>query len=246
MRQSIFLTFFIVLISNMCPGQSMWDTKNQLSTGSPVPIRHRTPIWLTPVGRTTEINGVAAGLISMPVGKAKSLKINGVSIEANPVIPYAAIVISMGCLIGVITACLTKKDPPGSELYRFRIHRKKPPKDTTIAKIDTVFRTTINGLSISTGVLSDETKINGAAMNVLFGFENELNGIEVSSLLNKHFRFRGVIIAGVNSTKTGKGVQIGLYNKCDNGKLLQIGLLNKIGKRTTPFVNFRFRRAKQV
>ena len=62
--------------------------------------------------------------------------------------------------------------------------------------------------------------------------------MEVTGLVNLHYQFKGVMIAGLrNKATTGKGLQIGLVNTCKNGKLVQVGLINKIGKRVLPFLN---------
>jgi hypothetical protein len=126
----------------------------------------------------------------------------------------------------------------------FRKHLPGEKKDPAYAKRDTVARATINGLSISTGTMFEETRVNGVAINILFAAENEMNGVEIGGLLSSHNKFTGLVAAGVNLAKNGKGMQVGIYNRCEKGNVLQIGLLNKIGKRTIPFLNFHFRRHK--
>lgn len=126
---------------------------------------------------------------------------------------------------------------------------------------------TVNGLSISTGGMTDGKKLNGIAISayhhamitngISANFYNntsgKLNGIHVSGFANNSDKgagitvaamgnysenFSGIQLAFFNEAKSMKGVQIGLSNKSDKLKGLQVGLWNKNGKRSLPIFNF--------
>ena len=209
------------------------------------PMRQRNGIWYTPVFRNTTINGVAAGVYASPYRKRDTLKVNGLSIEADPVpvvvIPLAALELLMH-LPMILQSQHKYKKQTDTAVARIRKQRYDSLVQQTPGWRDTLAHSTINGLSISSGLIKSKMKINGAAINATCAAEKEMNGVEVSGLINIHTVFHGVIAAPVNATMRGKGVQIGLYNRSKGGKLLQIGLLNTIGKRTTPFINFSLKR----
>lgn len=106
-----------------------------------------------------------------------------------------------------------------------------------------VFETKITGASICIGGVLGDTKITGLSLNGGISMAEEVVGVEATGVLNLHYSFRGIMIAGLrNKVTTGRGLQIGLFNTCRQGQVVQIGLINRIGKRITPIVNFSFRR----
>jgi len=180
----------------------------------------RNIIFCTPVGKTSRINGLALGLAARPWLDADSLEVNGLNIELNPISPA-------GGIAAIISApiALLKKD--NNEM--FNSDSFPPPYDKRPS--------TVNGLTVSAGVWPG-TDLNGVSINVAASFANTSDGLEVSGVMNLHYRFSGVMLTLLrNKTTKGKGLQIGLFNSCKEGHVVQIGLLNRIGKRVIPFVN---------
>ena len=205
------------------------------------PMRQRSGIWYTPVLRNTTVNGVAAGVYTSAAWRRDSLTVNGLNIEADPVPVVGIVPLSMLMLMYLPRILETKHQHKISDTGIVHIQRQR--RHDSLAQYskhrwDTVAHTTINGLSISTGILKSKTKVNGSAINVIFAIQNEMNGVELSGLFNVHKSFRGLIMALVNVSGKGKGVQIGIVNHSKEGKLVQIGLVNTIGHRTTPIINF--------
>lgn len=216
------------------------------------PACHRYAWWFLPVARTTTVDGIAMGVYAGAANDKDTLVVNGISIEADPLPVLGGVyftVFAAAVVISKTPSALVGKHRPkrdtALEAYRRRTGNDTPLyKDKELPEDDTVMKTRINGLSISTGIVARKTKINGLALNVVCGLENALDGVEVTGLLNWHHSFRGLLVAIANTSTKGKGVQIGIYNYCGTGNVLQIGLVNRIGKRTTPLINFRFRRKK--
>jgi hypothetical protein len=242
MRSEIIVILAILLSVSPARAQKEYHPKHDSIPQKPMCQRYG--VWYTPVFRNTTIDGVAMGIYANPFWKRDTLIVNGLSLDACP----APIVITaIGAFYSVIflPVMLTshRKDTVADTAL---VHRQKQRYDSlvqqSLAWRDSLAHTTINGLSISMGIIKNKTKIRGAAVNVTWGRENEMDGLEVSGLFNVHKIFRGFITAPVNVTNSGKGVQIGLINYSNTGKLLQIGLLNTIGKRTTPFINFNLKR----
>ena len=153
---------------------------------------------------------------------------NGLNIEANPLPVFIVPIFAMRALIGLPgMAATTNKSAhdtcyPYGEAYNGGTGTVLPGNNFAMREKDTIVKTKIHGLSVSSGIMQKETKIEGVSLNAGFAVENEVSGIEVSSVVNWHYSFKGVIAALVNTTATGKGVQIGIYNDCRKGTLLQI------------------------
>lgn len=185
----------------------------------------RNFVSITPVGKTARINGLAIGLAARPWVDADSLEVNGLNIELNPISP----VFGIHAIMSAPVAIFKRGDDELINSDSF------PPPYANRPS-------TVNGLTVSSGIWPG-TNLNGVSMSLSASFANTSDGLEVSGIMNMHYRFNGVIIALLrNKTTIGKGVQIGLFNSCREGRLLQIGLLNRIGNRVTPIVNLRLNR----
>jgi hypothetical protein len=212
------------------------------------PPCHRYGLWYLPVVNSTIIDGIGVGFYAAPAEKNETLKINGLSIEADPLPLLLASWASMEILVRspelIKQARLEKHDSTNMAIKR--------KNDSVIHENglwargkDSLLKVKINGISISGGITEEKTRMNGLAINAVWGIENQMNGLEITGFINHHYSFQGLLIAPVNNASKGRGVQIGIYNRCKEGHLIQIGLLNKIGKRTTPIINFSFKRKKQ-
>ncbi len=208
---------------------------------------HRYGLWYTPVLHSTIIDGIGVGVFAGPAKKNETLKINGLSIEADPAPLFFSTWASFEILIR-IPDLMKKSYEQKHDSTEIALKRKNDSiyNETGLwaRQKDTLLKVVINGVSISGGITQGKTRMNGLAINAAWGIENQMNGVEITGLLNQHYSFQGVLIAPINSVIKGRGVQIGIYNRCKEGHLIQIGLLNRIGKRTTPFINFRFKRNK--
>ncbi|OQP66841.1 hypothetical protein A3860_00275 [Niastella vici] len=184
----------------------------------------RNVIFTTPISRNTTINGLAIGLQPVRWHGATILNINGLSISASPSDPIFALFVFL----------FAYYDNPKSSSYPrtdFDSRNLYPEADT--------LKSAFNGLVL--GSVTPRVKSNGVNVSAIINLSHSMKGLSIAGLFNHHYSFKGVLIAGFrNKTTTGKGVQIGLLNRCQEGKVLQIGLLNKIGKRTIPFINFKF------
>ncbi len=233
-KNSRFLFGLLLLVTFVNPslwGQAQNNNKDSVGTAH---YRHRYGLWFAPVRRSTIIDGISLSIAAVPLNKER-LIINGLNLEPDPVPIIALPVLGVGGLISGGALIFGKKHSNDTTHKRRHRWASNP--------IDTVFRTTINGLSVTTGTIVDQVKINGVVVDIICGVENNITGFGLSGLVSKHQVFSGVTIAGIlNAAKRGDGIQIGLVNKCQDGELVQIGLINKIGKRVTPFINFRFKR----
>jgi len=208
---------------------------------------HRYGLWYLPVLSNTVINGVGVGFFAAPFRKQDSLIIDGISVEADPLpllaVPFFAVEMAIRVPAGLIQKSRSSQD---SGSTGNRILQKK--RDSVARSANDLSeknmheKVKINGLSLSVGITERPTKMNGVAINAIWGMQKDMNGVEISGVLNWHYHFNGVVAGLFNWVKTGKGLQIGLYNKCNQGRVVQIGLLNKIGKRTRPIVNFNLKR----
>lgn len=179
-----------------------------------MPTAHRSFIWFTPVGvRSIVINGVALGVAAA----GDNLRINGVNVELNPfIIIYLPFIVD---------------DVYSNSKYR---------SGDSIVMDTTTVTTIVNGLSVATLTMNDG-RMNGVNVNLSSSHLREMNGVEISGLVNAHEDFNGITAGIVNISTKGKGVQIGVYNYCKSGRVLQIGLINKAGKRILPFVNLKLK-----
>ena len=211
------------------------------------PPYHRYGLWYTPVCHSTIVDGVGAGFFAGPAEKNETLTINGMSIEADP-LPLLCATYWSAMVIVYIPRLIKEADKEKHDSAKMELKRRRDSiyHETGVwyPGKDSMLKVEINGVSISGGITATKTKMNGLAINAIWGNENQMNGLEVTGLINLHYSFQGLLIAPVNRVISGKGLQIGIYNNCKQGRVVQIGLLNKIGKRTIPFINFSFRRKK--
>jgi len=203
------------------------STLQTFSQDTVKPVYTRNIVWTTPVARSTNINGLAVGFMATAWMHADSLRIRGCNLEISPFGFFGGIY----AIIGTIASPFTKDTVDAGDLGSNKVFTEEYKFSPT----------TIKGVSISFGGLSRDTKLSGLGINGVVGFSNQVNGFELTGLMNLHYKFRGVMIAGLrNKVTTGSGLQIGLINTCRNGKVVQLGLINRIGKRITPLVNFSF------
>jgi len=181
-------------------------------------------LWFTPTGHSAEIDGVAVGIWAAP--KKYSLVVNGLNVEANPATIILWFYEAFGCVYGPFNNDSTRDVPLLSS-------GKFPWNDTST-------RAKIRGVSISTAQFGTSTT--GVGINVISSWTNEMNGLEISGMMNMHYRFNGLCLAIRNKVTYCRGMQIGVFNECREGHLIQLGLLNRIGNRRTPFINFSFKR----
>jgi len=196
------------------------------------------------------VNGVAVGFYTAPVVQNKTLVVNGLNIEADPLPLIVVPILALRMLVMVPEIAAHEHSNVGDTAHAYKnAHRTNdntamPETVMAMKKKDTAVKTKVHGLSVSSGILQQETKMEGVSLNGACALENEISGVEVTGVVNWHYSFKGLIAALVNTTATGKGVQIGLYNDCKKGTLLQIGLINRIGNRVLPFANCSFKRKK--
>jgi hypothetical protein len=200
-------------------------------------IHIRDIAWTTPVKKNTTINGLALGLFeAIPWQGAEHLKINGVNTDVS----FFGVIMSCYALVGTIATPFSNSDTTNKDFGGITGLSKK--NIFPLEEDQDSFPTIINGLSLSFGGLV-EARMNGLAINGGISFADAMTGVEITGVMNFHYSFKGVMIAGLrNKVTQGKGVQIALFNSCKKGQVFQIGLLNRIGKRTTPIINFRFKK----
>jgi hypothetical protein len=222
--------FYITIITLLtldfyCSGQSVDSIERELKI--------RNILWTTPVAKDTKINGLAIGLMAIPWMDAESLKINGLNIDASPFTLIGGIFAIVGTISSPFSSAeKSKSDNPDDIGYR----------DVFPDSLLGHPATSIKGVSIGLGLFRDY-ELNGVGVNGLISFTEQTTGFEITGIMNLHYSFNGVLIAGLrNKTTKGKGLQIGLVNSCKEGKLIQIGLINKIGKRVFPIINFRLKK----
>jgi len=211
------------------------------------PPCHRYGLWYTPVWHSTIIDGLGVGVFAAPAEKNETLTVNGISIEADPLPPLFSVWATVEILVRSPEILRNKhKERTDSATKAIKHKSDSMYQGTTLwdRRQDTLVKARINGISISTGITESKTTVTGLAINAIWGLQDQMRGVEVTSLVNLHYSFTGLMVAAGNSTTTGRGVQIGIYNRCREGRLIQVGLLNKIGKRTLPFINFSFRHRK--
>lgn len=194
-----------------------------------VKLKTRHVIWTTPVSKNTKINGMAIGMMAVPLRDADFLKINGLNIDASPFALFGGVFAIVGTIFSPFNSAEKSKDLNPDDIG----YRDVYP-DSLLGQPST----SITGISIGLGLFRDY-ELKGVGVNGLISFTEYTSGFEVTGIMNLHYSFKGVSIAGLRNKATkGKGLQIGLINSCKEGKLIQIGLLNKIGKRVTPIINF--------
>jgi hypothetical protein len=189
------------------------------------PVSRQKVVWITPVAKNTTINGMAIGFMAIPWIHADSLKINGLNAEISP----------FGFIAGIYALAGTFMSPFGRDTVDagdLGSNKVFPTEDDWSA-------TTIKGISVSFGGLVRNSKLSGVSINGITCFTNQTSGFEVTGVMNLHYSFRGLVVAGLrNKVTTGRGLQIALINTCKSGRVVQLGLINKIGKRVVPLINF--------
>ncbi|MDH7459698.1 hypothetical protein QEG73_00365 [Chitinophagaceae bacterium 26-R-25] len=199
------------------------STAHAFSQDSPKTVARTKVIWTTPVSKNTNVNGLAVGIMAWPWMKADSLKISGLNIEISP---FGLI----GGIYGLWGTFVFRRDTTNAEAWAS--NRVFPEEDKFI-------ETEIKGVSVSLGGLCGAANFSGTDINGFSCNANQMSGFELTGLMNLHYKFRGVMIAGLrNKVTTGNGVQIGLINTCKSGRVVQLGLINRIGKRIIPLINF--------
>lgn len=198
-----------------------------------VPVGIDTTVFcLTPTTKHRVVNGVAFGLTAHPWSTWEDttfMQITGLNLEVGPL----GII---GGLWGTLSGLIGVKGDDGKRVSFFT-HSTDLETETYYPK----YGTHVRGLSISLGGISDSYNY-GVFINGLSGYCYKMTGVQVSGLINNTDELNGVSIALLANLATeAKGLQIGLINNCTTGNVLQIGLFNRIGKRVTPFVNFRFK-----
>ena len=196
------------------------------------PLRVRDFFWFTPVGHSTQINGLALGLMATPLKENDQLVIHGLNVTIDPFVAIATFYTVFGT---VFSPFIPAKYDIAGYIGNPHIFMKEAQGCPSV----------IHGLSIGTGNYGAEMR--GVSINAFNSMNNVMEGVEVTTFRNLHYAIRGVMIGMFrNKTAKGKGLQIGLINNCREGRLVQIGLINKIGKRTIPFFNCSLKRKKKA
>ncbi len=211
MKVSIILITVIASLLTI-PSQAQPDT-TKAPADSVKSIRTRHVAWFTPNG-ANYINGLAVGLQAMPL-RGQEMHINGINAEVGLVtmfvFPYF-----------IVDMVSSKK--------KFRMEYLDL-KDTDVY---------VNGLSLSLGGLIG-AQVNGISVSGGFSQLARVRGLSLTGISSRINILRGVQLSGLCSrAKYGTGLQIGLWNHCENLKGIQLGLWNKNGKRSLPFLNWRF------
>ena len=216
----------MLVLSSSCSALNAQDSISKT-------MHQRNFIWTTPVKKNTTINGVGLGLLeAVPWMKADLLVVNGLNVDVS----FFGVFGVYYALFGSMAAPFNKNEKTqsgGEDLSTVKIYTDSSSEIQTI----------IRGISLSFGGIVRDTKIAGVTLNGGISYAQEVEGFEITGVMNLHYRFKGVMMAGLrNKVTTGKGMQIGLFNNCKQGQVFQIGLLNRIGKRIWPVCNFSFRK----
>lgn len=211
MKVSAILTTVTALLLTIQSYAQPDTTKAQADSVKPVRTRHVA--WFTPNG-ANYINGLAVGLQAMPL-RGQEMHINGINAEVGLVtmfvFPYF-----------IVDMVSSKKN--------FRMEYLDL-KDTDVY---------VNGLSLSLGGLIG-AQVNGISVSGGFSQLTRVRGLSLTGFSSRINTLHGVQLSGLCSrAKNGTGLQIGLWNRCENLKGIQLGLWNKNGKRSLPFLNWRF------
>jgi hypothetical protein len=222
------IVVFLLAANAYAFGQPADSASNKASKPRVVRPLQRNVIWFTPT-RARQINGIALGTLpSSMIYKNDTLKINGLHVEADPlmmiIVPYV--------IIGSVLSPFIWSD--GSE-----------SGDAFYSYPDTIrYEKTNNHLSgVNLGLLgsADMDHYKGISISTLVTKGVSLKGISITLGQNNFYSANGLLIAGLmNNVNNGSIVQIGLFNRCKECKGVQIGLLNTFGKRTIPFLNMNF------
>lgn len=200
----------------------------------PAPIDTSFFSW-TPQFKHKVVNGIAVGFSAKPWtewnGDTFLVSVNGLNLEVGAMGIIGGLWGTMYGLIGV--------NHDGKQVSFF-----SNSGYDSLEERHPNYGTYIKGLSISLGGIFD-THNQGLIINGLSGYSYEIEGVQISGMINSTLKLKGVSIAAIANVATdARGVQIGLINKCQTGNVVQIGLFNRIGKRVTPFINFRFKKQK--
>jgi hypothetical protein len=185
----------------------------------------------SPVPTSVEnVNGVAFGIGHMFDKRERTITINGLNLEINPLTPFV----------------LAIQDPS-------RMSNK------SVALISNGVHLSIGGFSgdavqngLGISIYNVTVANNGVSITGVYNVSNSLNGLHISGLSNGTKTGAGALIAPFNVADEFTGLQLGLYNQADKMTGLQIGLFNESksrrglqiglwnvnGKRSLPFINF--------
>ena len=206
--------FIVFLLGFLFAG--MWANAQ---TNTPPKYTKRT-FSLIP-SEVDKVNGLAFGAWAENLRSDKdSLKINGVTIQANIVLIF----------IYIRGGGFTIQDIDNFETY-------------TLDRLQKYNQADLDGLVISVpGHLSSTSIIRGVTLSGLTFNSGEIHGVSISGLTNCSYVVKGVsLCGGYNSGNKVRGVQIGLVNRATSLRGFQIGLINTNGRRTLPFINWQFR-----
>jgi hypothetical protein len=184
MKILVLTIFTFMTLDFYCSGQSADSIK-----GEP---KIRNVIWTTPVAKDTKVNGLAIGLMAIPWMEAESLKINGLNIDASPFTVVGGIFAIVGTISSPFSSAeKSKTNNPDDIGYR----------DVFPYSLLGHPATSIKGVSIGLGLFRDY-ELNGVAVNGLISFTEQTTGFEVTGIMNLHYSFNGVSIAGLRNKAT--------------------------------------------
>lgn len=210
-----------------------WKSNNNLRNDS-IKIFSLSPISK----RVNKVNGFALGVGHYENQNIKIQTINGLNIEASPLL-LALFTVSINVPFESLFVGIN--DNVISNVAFF-----DDPTDTYIR---------INGLNISSGGFTGGAELRGINISIISGM-NKMNGFSVGGILNTK-SFSGVSISGLanisdsgngiqigasNVSRRHNGVQIGLFNNSKELRGMQFGLWNTNGKRKLPFFNWQFKK----
>lgn len=211
MKVSVILTTVIALFLTI---QSQAQSDTAKAPGDSVKaIRTRNVAWFTPNG-ANYVNGLAIGLQALPL-RGQEMHINGINAEAGLVTMFVFPYFIVDMVSSKKGYKMEYLEPDEADVY-------------------------VNGLSLSFGGLMG-AQVNGISLSGGFSQLTRVRGLSLTGISSRINTLRGVQLSGLYSrAKNGIGLQIGLWNHCENLKGIQLGLWNKNGKRSLPFLNWRF------
>ena len=209
---------------------------------------HSQVFSLSPISkRVDKVNGLVIGAGHFYSRYIDKQTINGVNIEANP------LVLAIPFYVFYIPEIIrdNKINIDKDSLQVVRVEKSKPLIQVNGLNISTGFFMTsanVNGLTISS--FNKINKMNGVNItglgmqsDVLNGFSlspyngtNRLNGATIG-LFNETFTLKGLQVGFYNYSATNSGIQIGVFNM-SKSRGFQLGLWNINSKRSMPFINW--------
>ena len=212
------LLVFLSALTYTSSGQTLETNANKR------PYKKRNVFSFIP-GKVDQINGLALGLWAENTNDylgGDSLKINGLSVEVNPILLFIYI-------RGVFSV------PHQDSIEYYLAERKKNYKGLTV-----------KGLNLNVpGSINFNATISGFNVSGLTMVTGKLNGVSISGLTYSSYILNGVSVAGIyNSATKVKGLQIGLFNRASQLRGFQLGLWNRNGRRSLPIINWQFKDKK--